>query len=314
VTGATGFIGTRLTQALRARGADVRTFGRRAGDVDAVGDLLDRRSLDLAVRDCRVVFHLAGVVHQRHAASARDHEQVGRQGTDNLLAAAAAAEVTTLVFASSLAVYGSSFPAPVDERDPCHPDTPYGREKLAAEHLVLDWGRGGRAAVCLRPPMTYGPGVKGNLQRLASAVVRGWCPPIPRTPARRSLIHVDSLVEAMIAAAVDDRAAGRVFNVADDEALSAGEIYELLMRGAGHEPPGWRVPLALFRTAAFGGDCIAAFGGSAAFDSRAYRTLFAPAIARTDAIRETLGFHSGRRFSTSVTEVLADVVPHRRAA
>jgi len=74
------------------------------------------------------------------------------------------------------------------------------------------------------------------------------------------------------------------------------------------------VPLAVFRTAALAGDLIAAAGGDPGFDTRAYRTLFAPAIARTDAIREALGFQSGRRFSTSVTEVLSDVVPRTRAA
>jgi len=224
--------------------------------------------------------------------------------------------VGTVVFTSSLAVYGSSFSEPVDERAECRPDTPYGREKLAAEQLVLEWGRAGRRAVCVRPPMVYGAGCKGNLRRLAQAVIRGWCPPIPNTRARRSLVHVDSLVEALIAAAVDEngRANGRVFNVADDEALSAGEMYELLMTAAGRRPPRWRVPASIFRAAALAGDAYTRFGGAAPFDTRAYRTLFEPAIARTDAILQALGFQSPRRFSTSAGEVLAGVVPRARAA
>jgi nucleoside-diphosphate-sugar epimerase len=312
VTGATGFIGARLTAALRAAGAEVRTFGRRPEAVDVAGDLRDPSSLVRAVRDCRTVFHLASVVHQRNEAAAAEHLGVGREGTARLLDAARSAGVESVVFVSSLAVYGSTFPAPVSESDPCQPDTEYGRQKLAAEKLVLDWGAAGRRAVCLRPPMTYGAGCKGNLPRLVRAIAGGWCPPIPNTPARRSLLHVDSLVEALLRVAVHPRAAGRVFNVADEEALSTGEIYDLLMRAVGRTPPRWRVPLTAFRAAARAGDLAAGLTGRAAFDTRAYWTLFGPAEACTKRICDEVGYRSTRRFSTSVTEVVEGCAVVRR--
>ena len=304
VTGGNGFIGARLTTALRSRGADVRTFGRRAGTVDVVGDMNDQASVERAVRGARTVFHLASLVHDRRPAVAEQHEAVTRDGTAGLLDAASRTGVESVIFVSSLAVYGSSFAGPVREDDACAPDTPYGRAKLEAEALVLAWGRGGRRAVCLRPAMTYGRGCKGNLPRLVSAIKRGVCPPIPVTTARRSLVHVESVVEALLLAATHDAARSRVFNVADDETLSTGEIYERLMRAAGRRPPRWRVPVPVFRVAAWAGDLFERAGARSPFTSRSFETLFGPAVASTARLTAELGYRSPRSFSTSVAELM----------
>jgi nucleoside-diphosphate-sugar epimerase len=304
VTGATGFIGSRLTATIRERGGQVRTFGRRAGSVDVAGDLTDAASIAPAVRGCRTIFHLAALVHDRRAGDRDRHRAAGRDGTAHLIEAASAAGVASVVFVSSLAVYGSTFPKPVSEDDPCHPDSAYGQAKLDAEQLVLAWGAGGRRAVCLRPAMTYGPGCKGNLPRLMRAISAGWCPPIPVTPARRSLLHVQSLVEVLLLAAADARAAGRIFNVADAETLSTGEMYEVLMRALGRRAPAWRVPLGAFRLAAGVGDLLSRATGRAPFDRRAYATLFGPAVARTARLEQDLGYLSPRTFSGSADELV----------
>ena len=304
VTGGTGFIGARLTAALKSRGADVRTFGRYAASADVVGDLNDPASVERAVRGARTIFHLASLVHDRRPAAAPGHAVVGREGTAVLLDAASRAGAESVIFVSSLAVYGASFSGPAREDEACAPDTPYGRAKLEAEALVRAWGRRGRRSACLRPAMTYGRGCKGNLPRLVRAIRRGVCPPIPVTAARRSMVHVESVVDVLLLAAAAATAEGRVFNVADEETLSTGEIYERLMRAAGRQPPRWRVPVPVFRAAGWAGDLIERATGSSPFTSRGFETLFGPAVASTARLTAELGYRSPRSFSTSVTELI----------
>ncbi len=89
------------------------------------------------------------------------------------------------------------------------PETPYGRAKRAAEERVLAVGReSGMQTVNLRPALVYGPGIQANLLRLIEAVRRGWLPPLPETGNRRSLVHVDDVVQALLLAAAHPAAAG----------------------------------------------------------------------------------------------------------
>lgn len=272
-----------------------------------MGDLADARAVAALVAGARTIFHLAALAHDRRAAVADDHDRVGREGTRALLAAASAAGVETIVFVSSLAVYGSSFSRRLSESDPPAPDSPYGRAKLAAEQLLFEWQSAapGRRAVALRPAMVYGPGAKGNLPRLMSAIQRGICPPIPRTTARRSMVHVESLVELLQIVETHPAAGGRVFNAADPEAISVGEMYECLMEGFGRRAPRWRIPAAAFAAMAGAGGLLERVTGSAPFTPRAYRTLFGAAEVDITLAERLCGYRSPRSFRGSVAEMVA---------
>ena len=233
VTGAGGFIGTRLSAALVARGWRVRALVRDAirsalpaGVEIALGDVRDAAAVASSVRGARVIFHLAGKAHDlAERADAGDHHDVTVRGTSNVMAAAGDAGNVRVVFFSSLAVYGAASERVRDEDDACRPVTAYGRAKLEAEALIL--GRtlpGTVSAVCLRPAMVYGPGCKGNLPRMLRTIDRGWFPPLPDTRARRSVLHVTNLVQAAMLAADLPAAAGRTYIVADAEAYSAREM------------------------------------------------------------------------------------------
>ncbi|HRF43159.1 MAG TPA: NAD-dependent epimerase/dehydratase family protein [Candidatus Competibacteraceae bacterium] len=260
VTGATGFIGRRLAAALREQGARLRVLMRAPGirnrvswnpqDVEiAAGDLASPASLARACTGIDTVFHIAGFAH----AEARDtpevaarHWAVNAAGTFHLMDAAHAAGVRRCVFLSSVKAVGDPGPHCAGEDWDAAPDTPYGRAKRAAEERVLAVGReSGMHTVNLRPALVYGPGMKANLARLIAAVRQGWLPPLPETGNRRSLVHVDDVIQALLLAAAHPAAAGQTYFVTDGRPYSGRELYRLIRQALGRPAPRWAVPAAV---------------------------------------------------------------------
>lgn len=208
ITGASGFIGQHLAETLVARGASVRCLVRPSSQtrlleslgVDLVrGDLGDPKSLDAALDDVDVVFHLAGMTA---AFSAADFMRVNREGTENLARRCAARDEPPVhVVISSVAAAG---PAPLGvlrrEEDEPRPISLYGQSKRAGEvaaeafaHLV--------PTTVVRPGIVFGPRnletlpVFKTISRFRVHPVVGW-----RTP-RLSLIHIEDLIDLMLRAA-----------------------------------------------------------------------------------------------------------------
>jgi len=98
----------------------------------------------------------------------------------------------------------------------------------------------------IRPSLVYGPDVKGNLQLMLEGVKEGWFPPLPKTGNRRSMIHVDDLVRAIIMVTEDKRANGEIFIVTDGLPYSSREIYHVMCKISGKSIPKWSVPKVLF--------------------------------------------------------------------
>ncbi len=262
VTGGTGFVGRRLVMALRERGARIRGLVRPASTIPTdwkgvetvPGDLSDAPSLARACVGMETVFHAAGFVHADAAETpecAARHWAVNAEGTCDLLDAATAAGVKRFVFVSSVRAVGEPGPRCVDELWDAPPTTPYGRAKRAAEERALAAGREtGMHVIILRPALVYGPGMKGNLTRLIEAVRRGWFPSLPETGNRRSMIHVDDLVQALLLAAAHPAAAGQTYFVTDGRPLSGRELYVILRRALGRSPPCWAIPASALHGAA----------------------------------------------------------------
>ena len=270
VTGGTGFIGHRLVAALRERSARVRVLVRGQGSgvpsplagegwgggaVEIIfGNLADAASLIRACAGADTVFHLAGFAHADAADTpdfAARHWVVNAEGTFRLLDAAAAAGVEQFMFLSSVKSVGDPGPRCVDETWDAPPETPYGRAKRAAEDRVLAVGRAtGMHVANLRPAAVYGPGMKANLTRLIEAVRRGWLPPLPDTGNRRSLVHADDVVQALLLAAARPAAAGRTYVVTDGRPYSGRDLYAIIRQALGRPVPRWAVPAPVLRSAA----------------------------------------------------------------
>ena len=134
-----------------------------------------------------------------------------------------------------------------NEKDQKNIEDVYGKTKREAELKLLEIGKdSGMHVSIIRPSLVYGPNVKGNLQLMLSGVRAGWFPPLPETGNRRSMIHVDDLVRAILLIAEDKQANGEVFIATDGTPHSSREIYSVICNITGKPVPKWSVPKFLF--------------------------------------------------------------------
>lgn len=231
VTGATGFIGAALVQALRAAGVAVRTAGRGGGVDVRVGALSAQTDWGAALNGVDRVIHLAGPAH------ARFHETVLRaaitDATAALAAQADAAGVRAFVYVSSIKATASrTFERAVAPGNPPAPEDAYGRAKLHAERAVL--AHGALNPVILRPPLVHAPDAKANFAALLRLAASGAPLPFAGVKNKRSVISRAALIEA-IKSAIGKGPSG-VYHVADQPSLSSAEIIAALRRGLGLSP------------------------------------------------------------------------------
>lgn len=267
VTGATGFLGRQLCEALHGRGIPVRGLVRDPASRLPAGvpaapaaDLLDRAAVRRAVAGADAVVHLAARVHVMRDSAAdplAEFRRVNVEGTRVLLEEAVAAGARSFVFVSSVKAVGESGTAPWTEATPPRPVDPYGISKLEAERLVRDTAeRAGLHAPILRLPLVYGPGVKGNMLQLFGLVSRGVPLPFGAVPNRRSMVYSANVVAAIQAVLGSPSAGSETFFVSDGRDLTTPELVREVARALGVAPRLLRVPHVLLRAAARAGDAL----------------------------------------------------------
>jgi nucleoside-diphosphate-sugar epimerase len=318
VTGATGFVGRALVDRLRTSGAFVRGLARSprnaagiAADEVVVADL-GRTPLEPALlHGIDTVYHLAAKTHDLTEGPGAEAEyfRTNVEGTERLLACARGQAVRRVVFASSVKAVDEGGSIEVDERIAPRPVTAYGRSKLAAEDLVRSAAaRDGFESVCLRFPIIYGPGQRGNLQRMIAAVARGRFPPPPQTQNRRSMLHVDNAVEALLLAGHHPAAAGQVYFVTDSRPYSTREVYDAIRAALGRRPVRWHVPAWMFQLVASAGDLARrTTGRRVGFDSEALWKLLGSAAYDSSRITRELGYQPIRDLPGSLPEIVASL-------
>ena len=138
-------------------------------------------------------------------------------------------------------------------------------------------------------------------------------PPLPLTGGRRSMVHVEAVVEAALRCAVCDRAAGSVYTVTDGRAYQTREICEWIYAVLGRRAPTWSVPARLLRTAALAGDALGGLlGRSPGFDSAAYDRLLGTAVYESDLIVDRLGFRSRYDLQSAMPSIVSAVLAETR--
>jgi len=288
VTGADGFVGRALSQALTTAGHRVRRAvrtlpGAASPDTIAVGDIGGSPDWTSALAGIEVVVHLAGRAHVMREEATVDPAAAYRRtnvtGTEQLARAAAAAGVRRLVFVSSIKVNGEATrDAPFRKTDPPRPEDDYGRSKWEAEQTLAAIAREtGLQVVVVRPPLIYGPGVKGNVARLMRIVARGLPLPLGSIDNRRSMIGLGNLCSALRACVEHPAAAGETFLVSDGKDVSTPELVRMLAAGLGTRARLLPVPQALLRlgAAVSGSGALSRLVGSLSVDSSHIRARLA---------------------------------------
>ena len=248
VTGAAGFIGRALCLGFVERGHAVLGRSRRQADpipgveLRPIGDISANTDWSKHLDGVDVVVHLANRAHR----SSRDPaagEEARAAGT--LAHSGARAGIARLVHMSSIRAMGDATApgAPFRATDRPDPRDPYGRGKLSIERTLLGAAReSGIEVIILRPPLVYGPGVKGNFRALLRLAATGLPLPFADIENRRSLIFIDNLVDLVERVCVHPDAAGRILLARDAADLSTPELIRVLAAERGRPARLFRVP------------------------------------------------------------------------
>lgn len=255
VTGAGGFVGSAVVAGLRARGMAVRALvrGPGAAGTTAVGEIGAKTDWSRALDGVTHVIHAAARAHvmrDRATDPLVAYREVNVAGTRRLAEQAVRAGVHRLVLVSSVKVNGERTApgSPFTTSHPPAPEDAYGRSKWEAEKALLEATHGTELeTVVVRPPLVYGPGMKGNLARLLRWVRLGVPLPFGAVANRRSLIALDNLVDVLVCCATHPRAAGETFLVSDGEDLSTAELVRRMGRAVGRPARLLPVPPACLR-------------------------------------------------------------------
>lgn len=239
VTGASGFVGS----ALVAKLGPCATLAMARSDWREAASACDFRGA--------TVIHLAARVHDPHADPA-SFEADNVEKTRALAELAASGGAVRFVYASTVKVFGEeSGERPFRENDAAQPQDAYARSKWHAEEALREVAaRTGLRVVVVRIPLTYGPGVGGNFAALVRLADTGWWLPLAAIANRRSLVHIDDLVEALILAAAHPDASGRTLLAAHPQPVSTPRLVESIRAAVGRPRRLFAAPPALLEAGA----------------------------------------------------------------
>ncbi len=250
VTGAGGFIGSHLTEALVKAGAKVRVFIRYnsrdgRGNLEDLeprllnqleiiaGDLRDADVIDRTVKGCDAVFHLGALVGIPYSyKNPREVVETNIMGTFNVLTAARDNGVERVVHTSTSEVYGSAIYVPIDESHPLQGQSPYSASKIGADKLAESfYASYDLPVVTVRPFNCYGPRQSARAviptlitQALACQEIR-----LGNTETQRDFTFVTDTAEGFIKAALSPAGFGKVLNIGSGREISIGQLAQIII-------------------------------------------------------------------------------------
>jgi len=254
VTGASGFVGSHLTEALIRLGAHVRVFIRYtsrsslgllsdlpAAELDTLeivrGDVRDYTAVREACRDVSHVFHLAALISIPYSYL-HPEEVVATNvtGTLNVLQAARETGAQRIIHTSTSEVYGTAQSVPIAETHPLHAQSPYAASKIAADKLAESFGCAyNLPVVTIRPFNTYGPrqSARAIIPTIITQALTRNRVLVGSLEPRRDLTFVSDTVDAFLRAGLAEGVIGETMNLGGNEEISIGDLAELIIRLVG---------------------------------------------------------------------------------
>ena len=250
VTGADGFIGSHLVEALMRRGHDVRAFVlynsfnswgwldhcepviKKKLDVFS-GDVRDAYGVKMAMQGCNIVIHLAALIaipYSYHSPSTYVDTNV--MGSLHIVQAARELGVEKVVHTSTSEVYGTARYVPIDEEHPLQGQSPYSASKIGADQIVLSFYRSfGTPVAVIRPFNTYGPrqSARAVIPTVITQVLSGKSQiMLGALSPTRDFNYIDDTVRGFIAVAESDAAVGQIINIGSGFEISIGDVAHLI--------------------------------------------------------------------------------------
>ncbi|MBI4429214.1 MAG: NAD-dependent epimerase/dehydratase family protein [Ignavibacteriales bacterium] len=252
LTGATGFVGSHLGEALSRCGDQLRCLVRnRRKALEQIRYKAEVIETDFSSLEELVevldgvdrVFHVAGTTR---AIVTKDYYTGNVDVTERLVEACRLSDVSfkRFVYVSSLAAMGpSDGSVPIREDCPYHPVSHYGRSKMLGERAVLK-ARSWLPVTIVRPSAVYGPR-EHDMAEYVRCVRRGLIPLVGYAPKYLNLVHVNDLVDGILAAATQNRAVDQTYFIGSEENYSTRHIGEVVADAAGRHSCPLRVPQAV---------------------------------------------------------------------
>lgn len=264
VTGANGLIGKVLVNALLDEGHHVtaqirreenRVFGERA-DIKyvVITNICSETDWECALKNIDVVIHTAAYVHTTKHAMGFENEcyEINTYATEKLATDSVRAGVGKFVFLSSITVHGLQPDSSdcVNEETEIFPQSVYADSKYQAEQILNKFSNDIMQTVIIRPPLTYGPGIKANFLGLVKLVDSGLPLPLNAIRNRRSFISVWNLVDFILLCISNSKANNQTFVVSDNYDLSTPALIRKIAKHLGKRARLFYVPVWLLRAAA----------------------------------------------------------------
>ncbi len=218
ITGSSGFVGTYAKKDFENK-YDVHTVSLRSNFTDELFEGID------------AVLHLAGKAHQMGKTDSQEYFTINRDLAFSFAEKAKRNKVRQFIYISSTKVYGDNVTTVLDEYSECHPTDPYGESKFLAEQDLLKLEDSDFTVSIIRPPLIYGFGVKGNLDRITSLIEKLPIIPFGGIQNKRSMVYLGNLT-ALIDKIIKSNASG-IFIAGDDDSYSTTQLVDSILKHRG---------------------------------------------------------------------------------
>lgn len=255
VTGAAGFIGNKLCQALSLRGDSVVAVARRQvsfdNNITLINKALSKNThWKNCLKDIDVVIHLAGRAHVMKDASENPYQayaDINIHATKHLAEQATLSGVKRFIFLSSVKVNGErTDKIAFNETDSPRPEDDYGKTKYEAEKVLNNIAKdAGMEVVIIRPPLVYGEGVKANFKSLIKLAQLNIPLPFGGINNKRSLVFIENLIDFILLCTYHPKAANQTFLISDDDDVSTTQLIKYIKEASNkknlllHVPQSW---------------------------------------------------------------------------